>query len=357
MEDHACLSRDATHAAGSALFEFPAWPADRARVCRRIRQQRARLKIVLKTRNERQFIARWIGHHAAIVGEPNLVVFDNGSDDPEVLDVYRRHPDVTVVRFSDHPINLHHSGLYRDLYRALAEASDYVLFLDTDEFLVRIAQDRVFADGSVLRLIEEHPGVGLFPCTWLFNAAGSATRFSCGDLAANMAFGKPLIRTAVMPIGHVNHTFQLGARLLVPPIRTDLFLLHLRNEIPQQRIATNLNKLIAAGLARPDHSAASVAARGDIADPLAARYVEEIRASLRQQGAGPAAGGPLAEDCFEIAPDGAICYAGDRERAILNEFIADPARALAALPARHRIPDVAGAGISPTGAPFGQVYF
>ena len=43
------------------------------------------LKILLKTKDDPFFLAQWIDHHLGIVGPGNIIIFDNGSTNSEVL--------------------------------------------------------------------------------------------------------------------------------------------------------------------------------------------------------------------------------------------------------------------------------
>jgi|GEM_PF-1251448 len=308
--------------------DFPHWDSDSAEICERIARVHSPIKILLKTKNEPFFIERWIAHHAKIVGPENLIVFDNMSDDPQVLAVYRKwRREVSIARFGKFWLNIHHTYLYGDLYRALATSCDYFLFLDTDEFLILMNGDQYYRDDRIITFVEENSQYDLFPAAWLINANWSAELFSCGpqagDLARNLACGKPLIRSDKIPTGFSNHNFQLGVRLFVPPFKANLFLLHLSHLYPRQRMAANMNKLVAAAVATPGQSPESIALRTDITDRIMAGYVDEIRDCLAAERAssGVATLGP---GCLELSKDAAVAYYGEAERNLITDYIADP---------------------------------
>jgi hypothetical protein len=71
--------------------DFPCWEKDSSEFCAQIERHHAPIKIVLKTKNDRFLIDRWIRHHSKIVGLENLIIYDNMSDDHEVLSVYREY--------------------------------------------------------------------------------------------------------------------------------------------------------------------------------------------------------------------------------------------------------------------------
>lgn len=336
---------------------FPRWETDRAEFCVRIERNHAAIKIVLKTKNDRFLIERWIRHHAKIVGPENLIIFDNMSDDPEVLALYREYRDwIAIIRFADRHNNLHHTGLYRDLYRSLARSSEYFLFLDTDEHLILVENDKYYDNDSVSGFVMGNRNFDLFPGTWLWNANWSPQQFNCSGFVGNLACGKPLIRSSKIPTGYVNHTFQLSTRLFVPPFKTNLFILHLGRLFPQQRISTNMNKLLGAGIAHPGETPQSIARRNDIADEIMAGYVNEIRDCLAAEERADFGNAPLDAGCLELSAGGTICYYGAAERKALNDFIADPTQAYDALPQHYRLDTVGGASIDAGSHSLGRLY-
>jgi len=332
---------------GMASADFPRWDNNYAEICARIERVRAPLKIVLKTKNEPLFIERWIKHHQTIVGPENLIVFDNMSDHPEVLSIYRKYRgQVEIVRFADRWDNVHHTYLYGNLYRALAKSSDYFIFLDTDEYLVLIENDRYYGDDRISTFVMDNKNHDVFPSTWLWNANWSATQFSCslspGDFANNLACGKPLIRSTKIPTGYVNHNFQLSTRLFKPPFRTSLFLLHLARLYPQQRITANLNKLIAARVVHEQETPESIARRSDITDDVMAGYVDEIRDCLAAEARTDVGDVAIGPGCLELLQDGVISYYGEVERKVINDFITDPKPIYNLIADRYRLNAVLG---------------
>lgn len=305
------------------------WSVNSEELCARIERTRSTVKIVLKTKNDPFFIERWIKHHAKIVGGENLIIFDNMSDDPNVLSVYRRYRErVEIVRFSGSHNDLHHSLLYKELYRSLARSSEFCVFLDTDEYLILIENDKYYDDDRIITFVSDNKAYDLFPSTWLWNANWSPVQFSCGtgaaDLADKLACGKPLIRSDAIPTGYFNHNFQLSSKIFAPPFKTNLFLLHLAHLYPQQRISTNINKLISRGLARADDSPAMFAKRSDITDKVAASYVKEIRDFLALNECQNPGRSTLKPGCLELSLNQTISYYSNVERKAINDFISDP---------------------------------
>lgn len=327
---------------------FPRWDIDRIEICARIERVRSPLKIVLKTKNDPFFIERWINHHMNIVGPENLIIFDNMSDDPEVLSIYCRfRSQVEIARFTGPWFFMHHTYLFRDFYRSLANSSDYFVFIDTDEYLVMFGNDVCYADARIVSFVEENRRYDLFPTTWLFNANWSSTQFGCGprdyDLATNLACGKPLIRSDKIPDGYVNHNFQLSTKIFAPPFRTDLFLLHLSRLYPRQRIAANVNKLIAAGATRQGENLESIMRRDDITDQVLAGYVTEIRDCLAAEASLNERNTALGPGCLELSEAGCIKYYSEAERKLIGDFIAEPRPVYELIPGQYRLDAVIAA--------------
>lgn len=305
---------------------FPIWQEHRAACCDRIKQVRAFIKIILITKNDPFFIERWIEHHIKIAGAEGLIIFDNMSDDPAVLAVYEKYCGlINIMRFAGKYDGVHHSRHYGDLYRAIAQSSTYCIFIDTDEFLILIDDDRYYADRRVSDFVMRNAQDSLFPTTWLMNANWNDTQFdgiSENGLALLLSLGKPLIRSDMFPPGYVNHNFQLSTRLFVPPFRTNLFLLHLVKLVPRQRITANVNKLISLGAVQPRETPELIAERRDFANEIETLYAEEIRECLMVEREGKPAGRQSSQ--LELMSDGSVSYFSDADRQTLNAFIKDP---------------------------------
>jgi hypothetical protein len=299
-------------------------------LCARISSTPAVLKILLKTKNDPILLDRWIEHHSRIVSAQNILIFDNMSDDPDVLSIYARHPEVLVMRFTGFHNNVHHVRLFADLYASLRDSSQFFVFLDTDEFLTLIDGDRYYPDGSILEFLQSDPLPQVFPGTWLYNTNWTAHQFISGTraeyLANGMAWGKPVLRSNAPLDGYLNHNIQLARTLFSTRIRTNLFVLHLANLSPQQRIASNINKLIARGFAQPLDTAEIIGqyTLDGVSDANVVQYVSEIRRLLPMRAQPQAQQGTLRPGCIELCANGKITYYSEVERQSLLAFIVDP---------------------------------
>ena len=157
------------------------WNQDEPEVCTRIARRPAVLKILLKTKNDPFFLRQWIEHHLSIAGPGNIIIFDNGSSNPEVFSIYEQYSNlIEVVSFSGYHNSLHYTSKLPALYEALGRSSEFFTFLDTDEFLVLFKDDRFYKDERILEMLAANKETDVFPATWLYNTNWSATRFICG---------------------------------------------------------------------------------------------------------------------------------------------------------------------------------
>ena len=121
------------------------WHHDVASNAACIADRKSRLKILLKTKNDRWLLEDWIKHHSEICGINSLIVFDNDSDDQNVIETYERlAPELLVFKFSGHHNNLHFIDKDPELYRAIAESCEFFMFLDADEFLQWVDDNRTY---------------------------------------------------------------------------------------------------------------------------------------------------------------------------------------------------------------------
>jgi hypothetical protein len=225
------------------------WADHKEEICARIRKNRALLKIVLKTKDEVDFLRRWIDYHSNIVGPENLIIFDNGSTDPAVHDVYRQIADKTlVVKFSGFHNMMHRVHAFPELYASLQQSSSYFCFLDTDEFLIWAWPDGAFAsDSKILSELDTASRSDVLPTLWLENVEGYDDRFwfdaEQNHLKTGLKGGKPIISSAANISGLINHNFQVSPDLFASSQTANFVVLHLKRLFPRQRIRINIQKL------------------------------------------------------------------------------------------------------------------
>ena len=307
------------------------WERDKSAVCARIEQQTATLKIVLKIKNDPFFLGRWIRHHAQIVGLRNLIIFDNMSNHPAMLRAYQTlAADLQVVRFAGMCNNLHDTTQFPELYAALRRSTDCFIFLDADEYLVLLEANNRWRRGtSLLSVLERNRDVQVFPAAWLTNVRGTDSRFYCGNdietLSQGLRWGKPIIRSSANASGFINHSTQLDPALFAPRLVTQFFVLHLLQLSVEQRIRSNLHKLIAREFITPDQTAEDVAAMDASGNnnQNIRLYVNEIKWLLPMRKRPPVPPVALEPTTMELMPNGQVSFFSDAERRVVAGYLAN----------------------------------
>jgi hypothetical protein len=225
------------------------WTTQQSEICERIRRSSSPLKILLKTKNEAHFLQRWIDHHAAIVGMENLIIFDNDSDDPDVLATLRRTAEhATVAQFTGFHNGLHRPAQYPDLYDAIRGTSEYFILLDTDEFVCWVnSSAEVFFGPAIVPEIKALPPADILAGIWLNNYGDREDRFTLFEDEAvtpsGLMSGKSAVHRSAALRGIYGHNFQLDGPDLSRVAPGALLLLHMKNLLPAQRMRVNVEKL------------------------------------------------------------------------------------------------------------------
>lgn len=228
---------------------FLHWEQSAAEICHQIRRKHTTLKILLKTKNERDFLKKWVDHHAAIAGIEGLVIFDNGSTDPDVLDFLlsiRSH--ATVAQFGGFHNDFHRFKKFGPLYEAVRASSDYFIVLDTDEFMCWVDEScQALSQSAIADAIRRLPPQEIVIGSWVNNRDGDAERFtlfqSDGRYPSGLGSGKSLFSSTCTLRGTLCHNFQLEGPDLERAVSGNLLVLHMKALLPRQRIRANLEKL------------------------------------------------------------------------------------------------------------------
>ncbi len=310
------------------VLSLPHWDQDKEAIAERIRTRHGFFKIILKTLDEPIFIEHWITHHADIVGLQNLIIADNGSTDPRVLETYASFgADLVVFQFKGFHNNINDRRTFRPLYDALSVSARYVAALDTDEFLVLLDQGEWRSGLPLAEWLEELSPDGLVPCTWLQNYPGERHVYRCtaGDLAENVRWGKPVTPASFLEGGFLIHNQQFPAANYRRPIATNLFLLHQTRLSKEQRLRTNRNKLVARKFISPATSYEDIVALDPHAsrDPTVVRCHEEIRTLLARPQEDSLPDDSVPPGHLRLQPNGGIAFAGQAEAQALAMFLED----------------------------------
>ena len=129
------------------------------------------LKIVLKCKDDTEYIQTWIEYHAKIVGYHNIVVIDCGSIDLEYWNILSQYLGrVLVLAYPTYYDRIHDFNNNRDFFDLIAKNAKYVSLLDADEFMFGVYEGRVSAQG--VRALLKSSATPLLAGTW-FNSISS----------------------------------------------------------------------------------------------------------------------------------------------------------------------------------------
>jgi len=176
------------------------WPADEDRLRQRVLRSKATLKIVLKTKDEIEFLDDWLRWHIAICGTENIIVFDHGSTLPKIAEIYRAYPGLILCRYEGHLDGIHHKGSFQSLYQALEASALYYAFIDTDEFVTLAVNSSTHDKDKLTDFLRENSHIDVFPGISLNNRLGSRERVYLtsqnGQLGApGLLWGKPFVKS------------------------------------------------------------------------------------------------------------------------------------------------------------------
>jgi hypothetical protein len=206
------------------------------------------LRICLKTKDDTHFWEEWLGHHRDIIGDAGLIVFDNVTEDPGVLDLCERISDsVLIVRFEGMMNNLHRPQFYPELYRALAQSSRCYTFIDTNEFLYWIEPGGDVVSGARVGDRIAACSDPVIPGFWFNNVRGYRDRFwispKRNHFASGIRSGKPVVSSSVELRDMSNHNRHIPPECWMGCGTGNVVLAHLKNLYPDQRVKVNLMKL------------------------------------------------------------------------------------------------------------------
>lgn len=235
------------------------WPDDEAAICGRIAAARTDMKFVLVTRDERELLERWILHHLPLTGPQGLVIFDNGSTDPDVLAVQARYGHlVQVFGWDFKHTRICNATLSRPLFLALRASCRNYAIIDTDEFACWTDGERLYRDGLVTRVADEDPAT-VHPGMW-WETYAESTEIYCPRLA--LTWGKPLLGAAVDVQGFMNHNTQFIQNNPGLRMRGGFVVLHHPFATRERRIRSNIDKCVAHGWATGPEQIEAIIATG-----------------------------------------------------------------------------------------------
>lgn len=298
------------------------WEADATKICEIIESTTSSLKIVLKIQDDFDMFDEFLEHHCRIVGYENLYIFDNNSTNEKLLERYKNFaPSLNVFRFGGFHNNIHSPESFAPLYESLKKSSTHYTFLDSDERMYYVESDNWISDSRIISYLN---GKGSIPGIWLSNAKGSKEIFNINleqdELEKGTAWGKPIFSSSDELTGFLNHNIQAIDYIKNNLEFRQIFILHLNNLSPKQRIEANIRKLVARGFVQKDATPDDVisARQATYEDQNIAFYVEEI-ATLHTTPASITK--ILNPGQISFSSSGQINFFSDTEKRILAKFL------------------------------------
>lgn len=197
-----------------------------------------KFKIILKTKDEEDLIDLWIRYYSKLVGKKNIIIFDNHSTNPKVLEVYKNH-SIDVLKI-DIPNDIHFYERNKDFYEDIFANYDWFSVIDTDEFLCAY-KNGTFSVEGVFDILQntQYQALGSI---WLsqMHLSDSKEHFKINKVEHNKKFGKVVIKTSHPRVRNTifchNSTFKDEKGNCDAYLGSGLVLLHLNRTNPKHRI-------------------------------------------------------------------------------------------------------------------------
>jgi len=265
---------------------MPVWEVDSEDILQNVKAEISPLKIILKTKDESYFLRRWYEHHSRIVGSSNIIIMDNGSTKPECLSFYEEiHEQTLIFQFQGLHNNAHDTRIFSTLYGALKESSDHFIFIDSDEFLFFYDEGRFLMNSEIISNLSISSD-SVTPCMWIENMPGSDRAFNIAEraLQSGVRWGKPIISSARIPLGYINHNSQIASDFYEENLDGRFVILHLSKLFTKQRIDVNIEKLKQRGFFKTEDymSEAMSADHTVIENRHIKTYVTEIQDAINE---------------------------------------------------------------------------
>jgi hypothetical protein len=201
------------------------------------------LKIILKTKDESFLIERWLQYHIALVGKHNILVIDNGSTRPEVLEVYKKYDILFYVHKGLHE-EFHNSRKFLNFYEGIQKSSLFHTFLDTDEYLCFYDHGNEVIDNSkLIAFLLQNKTNHTLTTSWLLNNyygkdykdVSDVVDFSMDTPGWDTIKGKSIFLNNC-PSGIRSHNSQSRNLTFCP----ELLLLHMHRACVEERIQSKI---------------------------------------------------------------------------------------------------------------------
>lgn len=211
------------------------------------------LKIVLKTKDEDFLIASWLEYYKNLVGEENIIVYDDNSTSEHVLNTYKKYKNIDFRKIPKDFAHIDRLHAYRKLHQEMQQTCMYYAILDTDEFLCFFDYaEKTIDNTKLLDFILNNSHRDAFPTTWIFNLYDGSdfpqltdvTNFNLQLNKVNVELGKIIASSsgaAGVNIGHNGCAGTHAPKKVKMQACPELLLLHINNANWESRIKSKIN--------------------------------------------------------------------------------------------------------------------
>jgi len=138
----------------------------------RIEMMRHKIVVCAIVKNEAPYLLEWIAYHR-VIGVDGFLIYNNDSTDetPRILEQLARAGIITYIEWPSQPDRNNQEDAYRDACQRLAGQSEWVAFIDADEFIVPVQHD------DLPSFLAEYVDVSGIAINWkLFGSSGHLVR-------------------------------------------------------------------------------------------------------------------------------------------------------------------------------------
>jgi hypothetical protein len=300
------------------------WPQQLEDICRIVKSQTSIFKIVLKTKNETDLLENWFEHHLSIVGDLNIIVFDNGSTNKRTLEIYKKYrAKINLFGFHENHNLVHNTTYFSQFYQALRESSKFYTFIDADEFLYFTDGDSCIPDQEFITVLKNASDETTFFGLWAANVPGNKDIFyisnSSNTYTSNLKGGKPIISSKFDVKGFINHNIQLYENNSFIKPSGGVLVCHLNMFDKNRREMINIEKILAHKFVKNISDIDNIISDNDLSGlsgPVLV-YIKEI-IKCRTENWTPIEHPMLG--CFKIHQDRSIEFSDEKSHKVLMDF-------------------------------------
>lgn len=169
--------------------------------------KRFRMALCLRARDEGRFLPEWVAHHLGL-GFEHIYVYDNGSTD-ESRQLLQPFISASLVTFLDWPFRPASPSCYYHFIDSYSDLSEWVGFLDADEFLIERSP------GELSRVLHERRREPAIAINWRYFGSSGHKTIPNGFVTENFTFGdvafdqhiKVIARPSEIIACHNSHNF------------------------------------------------------------------------------------------------------------------------------------------------------